>query len=845
MRNLLVCILAFFYVCNASAQVKWKHKPFSEKCFVENKGQVNPTVIIKEPVLFTAQVDGNNYYFTQHYFYIAQPVKSKTPRAEIKKYLQSFNRFIQEEENEEVYEKLEYTFKEEFLEFGWKNTSPYCKVWPGKKVNHYYSYGGPALKNGKQTILANAFETLRYNNLYDGIDLVFEFPADSTGIKYHFEVQQSANVNDIVLVLPEAAKPTMVAGNVEMKASFGKITDHAPVSFCHGTHAPVKSTCQLRGNELSFKLDETARNGLVIIDPWVAVPSFSSSSKAFDVDYDSNGFTYAHGGASPFQIQKFDPTGALVWTYTPSFTGFSSYYGDFAVDRVSNRIYVVQGFNPGGGSEVIKINSSAIVEATYGGDPQFVEMWRIAFSRCSNQAVIAGGGISSPTYQTCYLDTNLTSLTPVQFVPTTGCCHDVGLLALDDLGNAYECTNRRASFDGIYDNRLVKLPLPAMLPETYNVATDYLFIEAGSVYYYGGSPANGFNGMSTYGDQVYTYDGFVLKKFDGPTGAQTVYKRIHMPADSTEMYWGGLTSDNCGNLFLGIQDTVEQYNASLNLLNTYVQPGTVYDVVFGTNGNLYVCGDGFVTEILPDSVTPCVSGGLNTVLTVNDANCTSPGSASVSITGGVGPYDIVWNTTPPQTNDTITNVPPGTYIVTVTEKSCFHEVTVDTFNIDTVGGAFIPVSQMYPGCGSGASIDIDILGGHGPFTYTWTPSAPNTDSIFGLVPGTYTVDIVDDATCTGSITVVVDTAVPPNYNLVAPLFCVGDTGTVQLVITGPDGPFTINWSSPVGASGSVLHGVTAGVYSGIIVNNSGCMQKFTDTILASPAITVSSTAGFD
>ena len=42
----------------------------------------------------------------------------------------------------------------------------------------------------------------------------------------------------------------------------------------------------------------------------------------------------------------------------------------FAVDRNSNSIYLVEGFNPSGAT-VIKINSAATLLATYAGNPNF------------------------------------------------------------------------------------------------------------------------------------------------------------------------------------------------------------------------------------------------------------------------------------------------------------------------------------------------------------------------------------------------------------------------------------------------------------------------------------------
>src|SRR6185312_10261942 len=111
----------------------------------------------------------------------------------------------------------------------------------------------------------------------------------------------------------------------------------------------------------------------------------------------------------------------------------------------------------------IKINPSAFVMSSF-LDNSNTEVWRIVYSRCSNELITTGvnfgDGISNLGAST--LDTSLTTLT---HTPYTGEM-DAGILALDNYGNCYELN---------LHNELFKLPLPGLSPSIYNIATSHMF----------------------------------------------------------------------------------------------------------------------------------------------------------------------------------------------------------------------------------------------------------------------------------------------------------------------------------------------------------------------------------
>ena len=482
----------------------------------------------------------------------------------------------------------------------------------------------------------------------------------------------------------------------------------------------------------------------MVIDPWTVTPDFGPiSSLAYDVDYDNEGNVYAYGSISStatYSLLKFDPTGYLLWRYECVFD-LSSIYGDFAIDRCSNSIYIVEGGNGFSGANVLKINSSATLLARYYGTHFFTFMYRISFNKYTQQAVIGGGGeFFDSTYQICSLDTNLV-LSPVCFMPDTAAFHAVACIALDNYGSCYSLTTH-AYYDSLYDNQLVKMPVAGFMPVTYAVNSGYELVEHSSVLYgYDfGFFSGGFGGLATSNHTVYSYDSYVLKKWDGPTGNLLVYKRIHYPSydtttlmnDSSRIHWTGLFADDCGNVFVADSNVVLQYDSTLTIINSYTMPNIITDINMNNAGVMYVCGLGFVSSITPTGIINCYGGDMRASTISIDATCTTPGSATMTVTNGIPPYHITWNTLPVQYGATAINLSPGTYTFDVADASCTQNVLTDTVVIHASGGAFLSVPDINPGCPglNNGTIAVTNSGGVGPYTFTWSTTAADTSALF-------------------------------------------------------------------------------------------------------------------
>ena len=223
----------------------------------------------------------------------------------------------------------------------------------------------------------------------------------------------------------------------------------------------------------------------------------------------------------------------------------------------------------------------------------------------------------------------------------------------------------------------------------------------------------------------------------------------------------------------------------------------------------------FVTDIVilpPLTITHSVVNACNN----------QGGSITITPTNGTPPYTYIWNTTPQQTTQTITNLPSGNYTVTVTDAhdcSATETIIVANTNFSIDAGTDQTIC-------SGSSTNLAVPN-NSNYTYSWAPCVPS-GMLFPLC-NTYQLSVTPSTTTTYTVTVnylnctatdnvtvnVLTTPAPPE--IVGEItLCSGFSDIVYSVV-GPIGGLIYNWSIPTGM-GTFSNGLQTATGTSVTVN---------------------------
>lgn len=213
----------------------------------------------------------------------------------------------------------------------------------------------------------------------------------------------------------------------------------------------------------------------------------------------------------------------------------------------------------------------------------------------------------------------------------------------------------------------------------------------------------------------------------------------------------------------------------------------------------------------------------------NPATCgQSDGNASVTVSGGTGPYTYSWSNGGNTAN--ITNLSSGLYICTVTDNvgcSDTAQVNVSNLNGPTLSG--LTISDVDCNGNSTGSATANVTGGTPPYSYVWS-NGGTTQTINGLASGTYTVTITDSLGCVlnGTANVTQPTALTATSSATDES-CTGCAdGTASVTATGGTSPYTYLWSN--GGTASSIGSLSAGTYTVTITDANGCTTTQTATV---------------
>ncbi len=230
---------------------------------------------------------------------------------------------------------------------------------------------------------------------------------------------------------------------------------------------------------------------------------------------------------------------------------------------------------------------------------------------------------------------------------------------------------------------------------------------------------------------------------------------------------------------------------------------------------------------------------------------TCTGTATVTPSGGTGPYTFSWSPAPGggQGTSTATGLCAGTYTVTVTDQpsGCSIQVPVTIAQPPALAVSSTVTNASCAGVCDGGVILV-VTGGTGPYLYTWSPVPPlgqGTPSVSGLCAGTWSATVSDASGCdtTVQFTITAPPPLAPN-GTVTNASCNGVCdGSIAVAVTGGTGAYTYSWSPnpPVGQGTANASQLCAGNWSLTVTDANGCDTTVQFIVLQPPPLTQTST----
>lgn len=219
------------------------------------------------------------------------------------------------------------------------------------------------------------------------------------------------------------------------------------------------------------------------------------------------------------------------------------------------------------------------------------------------------------------------------------------------------------------------------------------------------------------------------------------------------------------------------------------------------------------------------------VISLSDPSCfdSSDGSVSIDAEGGSGNFSYVWSNG--ATGSNISNIPAGSYTVTVTDGNGCQKTSGYTLQEP------LPINISFPSVNNvtcngltNGSATAQGSGGNGNYTYDWSNGASGR-TVQNLAPGTYQVTVIDLQGCSEVSEVDITEPEPIQINEVdiIPASCSGaNDGGIIVEALGPQTSYNFLWSNGITSAANL--NIAAGTYTVTATDPIGCTASKSFTV---------------
>jgi hypothetical protein len=163
----------------------------------------------------------------------------------------------------------------------------------------------------------------------------------------------------------------------------------------------------------------------------------------------------------------------------------------------------------------------------------------------------------------------------------------------------------------------------------------------------------------------------------------------------------------------------------------------------------------------------------------------------------------------------------GTITLTVTDSvGC---TTMDSIDITEPSPIIITTNISNVSCyaGTDGAITLNVTGGNSPYSYLWNTS-DSTQSVSGLIAGSYSVVVTDANNCqdSSSATITEPSVLVLSDSSTSVSCNGGSDGGIDITVSGGTSPYSFNWSTS--DTTEDVSGIPAGSYSVLVTDANNC-----------------------
>ena len=254
------------------------------------------------------------------------------------------------------------------------------------------------------------------------------------------------------------------------------------------------------------------------------------------------------------------------------------------------------------------------------------------------------------------------------------------------------------------------------------------------------------------------------------------------------------------------------------VVNNFSNSGDGFTVEFGGTGTFLGPNANFSTQ----PMTACVGQPVtftdqsSFIGTITDWTWNfGPTATPISATG-IGPHTVVFNRPGPKPVLLSVETDRGcvvSKVLTVNVECCSDHFTAD--------GA---VTNLLCADQPTGAIDFQVSSAYPPYTYSWS-GGQTTQDVSGLLAGSFTVTVTDQATCSRALNFTL-TQPPPlqTDTLIVKPTCNGGTdGSATLNPSGGVGPYQFDWQNTGFTSNNTLSNIPRGDYPVVVRDANNCL----------------------